>query len=139
MLKQLHLPLLEVAPASDFEQIRAMTRDVARVLGAAAAGEELIAKMDLTLQELAATRPQKLIRVAAWGEGGSVPGPGTLFDTILRTAGGINIAASAGVAPYSAFGVEQLLAAQPDVLAYASNITDTPGAQHRLGAASLGA
>jgi iron complex transport system substrate-binding protein len=137
LLKQLHLPLLEVAPASDFEQIREVTRNVARVLGTEATGEALIAKMDLTLQELAASRPQKLIRVAAWGEGGSVPGPGTLFDTILKAAGGINVAASADSAPYSAFGVEQLLAADPDVLAYASNITDSPGlntdlAQHPL-------
>jgi len=94
---------------------------------AGTAGEALIAKMDLTLQELAATKPPQIIRVAAWGEGGSVPGKGTLFDAILRAAGGINVAASADGGPYLSFGMEQLIIARPDVIAYASNTTDTPG------------
>jgi iron complex transport system substrate-binding protein len=137
LLKTLHLPLLEVAPAVDFDGIRAVTRDVARVLGREAEGEALIARMDSTLQELAATKPPQFIRVAAWGEGGAVPGRGTLFDAILSAAGGINIAASESGGPYTSFGMEQLIMAHPDVLAYASNITDTPGlntdsAQHPL-------
>jgi len=127
LLKKMQVPLLEVAPAVDFDQIRAVTRDVARALKRDAAGEALIAKMDLTLQELAATKPPQIIRVAAWGEGGSVPGKGTLFDAILRAAGGINVAASADGGPYLSFGMEQLIIARPDVIAYASNTTDTPG------------
>jgi iron complex transport system substrate-binding protein len=92
--------------------------------------------MDATLRELAASRPQQLIRVAAWGEGGSIPGKGTMFDTILNAAGGVNVASSLS-GEYTSFDVEQLLAAQPDILAYASNISDTPGlntdlAQHPL-------
>jgi iron complex transport system substrate-binding protein len=127
LLKKLHMPLLEVAPAVDFDEIRAVTRNVARALHRDAVGEALIAKMDATLQELAATRPQQIIRVAAWGEGGSIPGKGTMFDAILRAAGGMNIAASSDAGPYTSFGIEQLLVAHPDVLAYASNTTDTPG------------
>jgi iron complex transport system substrate-binding protein len=134
MLKKLHLPLLEVAPVADFDEIRAVTRQVAHALGRDAAGETLIAKMDLTLRELAASRPPQVIRVAAWGEGGSIPGKGTMFDAILRAAGGINIASSGG---FMSFDVEQLIIAHPDIIAYASNITDTPGrntdlAQHPL-------
>jgi iron complex transport system substrate-binding protein len=134
MLKRLHLPLLEVAPVADFDEIRAVTRQVAHALGRDAAGETLIARMDLTLQELAASKPPQIIRVAAWGEGGSIPGKSTMFDTILRAAGGINIASSGG---FMSFDVEQLIMAHPDIIAYASNITDTPGrntdlAQHPL-------
>ena len=134
MLKRLHLPLLEVAPVADFDEIRAVTRQVAHALGRDAAAETLIARMDSTLQELAASKPQQIIRVAAWGEGGSIPGKGTMFDTILRAAGGINIATSDG---FMSFDVEQLIMAHPDIIAYASNITDTPGrntdlAQHPL-------
>jgi iron complex transport system substrate-binding protein len=137
LLKQLHLPLLEVPPAEDFDQIRTVTRLVAHALDRDAAGEALIARMDSALRELAASKPAQNIRVAAWGEGGSIPGKGTMFDTILTAAGGVNIAASIDSRAYTSFDVEQLLFARPDVLAYASHITDTPGlntnlAQHPL-------
>jgi iron complex transport system substrate-binding protein len=137
LLKKLHYPLLEVPPAVDFDEIRAVTRQVARALRREAAGEMLIAQMDSTLQELAVSRPRQIIRVAAWGEGRSIPGKGTLFDAILNAAGGINIATSLDGGAYTSFEVEQLIAAHPDVLAYASDIADTPGlntdlAQHPL-------
>jgi iron complex transport system substrate-binding protein len=137
LLRKLQMPLFEVAPAADFDEIRAVTRGVAHVLKRDAVGEALIAKMDLTLHELEATKPAQTIRVAAWGEGGSIPGKGTLFDAILRAAGGINIAASGDGGPWPSFGMEQLILAHPDVIAYASNTTDTPGlntdmAQHPL-------
>jgi iron complex transport system substrate-binding protein len=136
LLKKLHMPLLEVAPAADFDEIRATTRLVAGALGREALGEALLAKMDLTLLELEATKPPRSLRVAAWGEGGSIPGKGTLFDSILLAAGAVNVANSEGGA-YESFGIEQLLFARPDILAFARNITDTPGlntelAQHPL-------
>jgi iron complex transport system substrate-binding protein len=136
LLKNLHWPLLEVAPAADFDAIRAVTRQVAQALRREAAGEALIEKMDSTLHELAASKPPQLIRVAAWGEGGSIPGKGTLFDAILNAAGGVNVASSLE-GSYTSFDLEQLLAAQPDILAYASDIGATPGrntdlAQHPL-------
>jgi iron complex transport system substrate-binding protein len=127
LLKKLRWPLLEIPPAADFHQIRAVTRQVAHALKEDAAGEALIAKMDSTLRELNATRPTVSIRVAAWGEGGSIPGKGTLFDAILSAAGGVNIAATLEGGAYTSFDVEQLIAAHPDILAYARNITDTPG------------
>jgi len=132
LLKKLDLPMLEVPPAEDFDEIRAVTRQVAHALRREAAGEALIAKMDATLQELAASKPPQTIRVAAWGEGGLIPGQGTLFDSILRAAGGVNIASSVDRAGFTSFDVEQLLMAHPDVLAYASHITDTPGLNTEL-------
>ncbi|HEY0747458.1 MAG TPA: ABC transporter substrate-binding protein [Steroidobacteraceae bacterium] len=136
VLKKLGMPLLEIPPAVNFDEIRQVTRQVAHALNRDAAGEALIAHMDSTLQALADFKPPQTIRVAAWGEGGSIPGKGTLFDSILSAAGGVNVAASLNSA-YTSFDVEQLLMAHPDVLAYASNITDTPGlntnlAQHPL-------
>jgi iron complex transport system substrate-binding protein len=137
LLKKLHLPLLEVAPATNFDDVRAITRQVAHALAVDAKGEALIARMDSTLEELAASKPAQVIRVAAWGEGGSIPGKGTMFDAILTAAGGTNIAAANDNLAYTSFDMEQLVVAHPDILAYASNITDTPGlntdlAQHPL-------
>jgi iron complex transport system substrate-binding protein len=137
LLKKLHFPLLEVAPAANFDDVRVVTRLVAHALDVDAKGEALIAKMDATLKELAASKPAQVIRVAAWGEGGSIPGKGTMFDAILTAAGGTNIAAADDNLAYASFDMEQLVMAHPDILAYASNITDTPGlntdlAQHPL-------
>lgn len=126
ILKDFHFALLEVPPASDFGQIRAVTREVAHALDRESAAEALIAKMDDTLRELERTRPSSSFRVAAWGEAGAVPGKGTLFDAILSAAGGVNIAAGDRGA-YTSFDVEQLLMARPDVIAYSSSTTDTPG------------
>jgi iron complex transport system substrate-binding protein len=125
LIKRAGIPMLEVPPANNFEEIRASTRSVAHALGQEALAEELIAKMDATLRELDSTRPQRTIRVAGWSGGGSVPGRGTLFDAILTEAGGVNIASSEGLRDGS-FDLEQLLQAHPDVLAYGSDSSTTP-------------
>jgi iron complex transport system substrate-binding protein len=127
LLEAMHFPLLEVPPANDFEEIRSVTRRVARALDRDAAAEALIAGMDATLHQLSESKPGRSIRVAAWGEGGAIPGKGTLFDAILQAAGGSNIVPPASNRAYTSFDVEQLLMARPDVIAYPSNITDTPG------------
>src|ERR1700731_2565225 len=66
LLKTLGWPLFEVPPAVDFGEIRAVTRQAARALKEEAAGEALIAKMDSTLSQLAASKPAQTMRVAAW-------------------------------------------------------------------------
>ncbi len=125
LIKQVGIAMLEVPAANNFAEIRATTRSVAHALGEDASAEALIAKMDATLRELAATKPRRIIRVAGWNGGGSVPGHGTLFDAILTAAGGVNVASSDGEGDGS-FDLEQLLKARPDVLAYGSDTSSTP-------------
>jgi iron complex transport system substrate-binding protein len=125
LIKKIGIPLLEVPAANNFAEIRATTRSVAHALGEEALGEALIAKMDVTLRDLAAAKPQRPIRVAGWNGGGSVPGRGTLFDSILTAAGGVNVASSDGEGDGS-FDLEQLLEARPDVLAYGSDTSSAP-------------
>jgi iron complex transport system substrate-binding protein len=120
VLKRLGMPLLEVPPANNFAEIRQVTRSVAEAVGEQERGERLLAEMDATLAALAATRPKQIIRVAGWDGGGSVPGEGTLFDAILRAAGGTNIAALPG-SQGSSFGIERLLLSRPDILAYGAD------------------
>jgi len=114
LLKKSGARLVEVPPAEDFAAIRAVTREVAKAVGAEARGEALIARMDGTLAALAAHRPRTAPRVAAWGGGGYVPGRGTLFDAALTVAGARNVETG----PVGYFDVEALIAADPDVLAY---------------------
>jgi iron complex transport system substrate-binding protein len=125
LVKKVGIPMLEVPPANNFDEIRSTTRSVAHALGQDAAAEKLIDRMDATLRELQATKPRRSIRVAGWNGGGSVPGRGTLFDAILTAAGGVNVASSEGLTDGS-FDLEQLLEANPEVLAYGNDASSTP-------------
>jgi iron complex transport system substrate-binding protein len=128
LIKAVGIPLMEVPPSESFEDIRSTLRSVARALGRSDVAERLIEMMDAKLRALDATRPARIIRVASWDGSGSVPGRGTLFDAILRAAGGVNIAAVDGRRSGS-FDIEQLLSAHPDVLAYGSDSVTTPSLQ----------
>jgi iron complex transport system substrate-binding protein len=125
LLKRIGANLVEVPPAEDFDQIRAMTRQVAHAVGADAKGEALITEMDAALEELARTKPARRIVVAGWTTSGTVPAKGTLFDSILTAAGGENVANLVGVEPlygqFTAFDLEQVVALRPDILAYGNS------------------
>jgi iron complex transport system substrate-binding protein len=136
-LKQAHIPLAEIPIANSFEEIRATTRAVGRAVGEEDQAEALIAMMDATLAELAASAPSRRIVVAGWGGGGEVPGKGTLFDSILTVAGGINIAATMRDTRFGALDFEQLLALRPDIIAFGDATGEQPGLrreqiQHRI-------
>ena len=119
LLKRVGISLVEVPPAESFDQIRANTRLVAHVVGAEEKGEALIAEMDATLAELVRTAPARRIVVAGWDGVGNVPAKGTLFDAILKAAGGENVADRlSSFNGYTAVDLEQLAAVQPDILAF---------------------
>lgn len=130
LLRRLGAPLVEVPPAEDFDQIRAVTRQVARAVGAVDKGEALIGEMDAALADLARTKPAQRIVVAGWTTSGTVPTKGTLFDSILTAAGGENVADLISREPrygqFTAFDLEQVLALRPDVLAYGNSRVGRP-------------
>jgi iron complex transport system substrate-binding protein len=124
LLTSAHVNLVEVAPAETFAQIRAVTRTVGVAVGESARAEELIARMDAQLAWLASHPPEHPFRVAAWDGGGSSPGRGTLYDTVLEAAGGRNVMAEEG---YSTFGTEELLRSAPDLLLQGASESSSPG------------
>ena len=126
ILNRLGVTVLEVPPANSFDDIRAVTRRVGRAVGEQQKAESLIAKMEATLSELASDKPSGVIRVSGWNAGGAIPGKGTLFDAILTTAGGVNIASSLPDSRSGSFDIEELLMARPDVLAYGADSNGTP-------------
>jgi len=117
LLKEVGIPLLELAPANSFQEIRETTRRVGHAVGADDKAEELLRRMDAILAELAATAPPQPISIIGWNGGGMVEGKGTLFDAIVSAAGAVNIAAPAGLRSRE-FGVEQLLFSRADLLAF---------------------
>ena len=121
LLEKSGIRFLEVPQAGNFDQIRAVTRMVGDAIGERPRAEQLIARMDATLRELATDKPKQTIRVVGWGGGGFVPGGDTLFNAVLHEAGGRNIAQHDGY-----YDVESLIAARPDILAFADDYIDTP-------------
>ena len=126
LLNRSNIPLLQVSPAENFEQIRAVTRLVSRAVGEDAKGEALLAHMEATLAELKATPPARRIVVAGWESAGEIPARGTLFDEVLTAAGAVNLASTLGN-PAGVYDLEQLLLAKPDVLAFADSAAARPG------------
>jgi len=136
LLRRAGVRLLEIDPVQDWDGIRAVTREVAAVLGEAERGEALIADMDDRLASLALARPEAPIRVIGWAGGPTdVPGRDTLFNTLLETAGGVNV----GVldAGRGGFDVERVVLRRPQALLRGVSYGATPSlrneaARHRL-------
>lgn len=125
LLKRAGVRVLELEPVQDWEGIRRLTRRVAEALGERARGEALIAAMDARLAALERARPPSPVRVIGWGGSGTdVPGRDTLFNTLLETAGGVNVGVlreGAGV-----FDVERVVLARPQALLRGVSYGATP-------------
>lgn len=115
LLARAGIDVVVVDAAQDWEAIRHVTRMVAAAVGEPARGEALLAAMDATLSETARIRSRQPVRAIGWsGAAEDVPGADTLFNTILTTAGAVNIAAQP-TGPRG-FGLEQILRARPRLL-----------------------
>lgn len=119
LLKRLGWPMIEVDNADSFDQVRAITRQIARAVGEQARGEALIAHMDRGLAALARDHGPK-IRVAAWDGGGFSAARNSLYDTVLTAAGAVNVANSPPATAYGTPDTEVLLAAAPELLVQGS-------------------
>jgi iron complex transport system substrate-binding protein len=127
LIMRAHLPMIALEPAEDFAAIERITRQVGRAVGEEAKADALIRHMNAALAALAAVAPARRIGIVGWDGGGFVPGKGSLFDAILRAAGGVNIAATLNSRDASSFGIEQLLAVRPDLLAFGDSTAARPG------------
>ena len=103
--------MLTIDDATDFAGVRANIRKVAAGLGAGAAGERLIARMD---SELAAAAGAGRGRGALYiTSGGDTTGAGTLVGAMLRGAGFTNLAPRPG---YGVISLERLMLSPPSLV-----------------------
>ncbi|MET0291215.1 MAG: ABC transporter substrate-binding protein [Steroidobacteraceae bacterium] len=136
LLRRAGIPLLEVDPAQDWEGIRSVTRVIAEAVHETVRAETLLAQMDATLIALERHRPEVPIRVIGWAGGANdVPGTDTLFNTLLVSAGGINVGAIEG--GRGGFDVERVIRQRPQALLRGVSYGATPAlrneaARHRL-------
>jgi iron complex transport system substrate-binding protein len=121
-LRAAGLPVYLSSSAASVEQVRDRIRALARVVGEARGGEELIGRMDARLAELdrrlAAVPEGRRLTVLDWSAWGVAMGRGSSWDEIVRRAGLRN---AAGELPVDGWGQvplskEKLIALDPDLL-----------------------
>lgn len=129
----LGIPLVELDPANGFDDVRAQLRQLGQAFGDSRRAEAWIARMDAGLAELARTAPARPITAVGWDAAGRVPGERSLFDAVLRAAGGRNLAARPGAQERS-LDLESLLRLQPrpQLLLYGTSRRITAGERANL-------
>ncbi|HWR29123.1 MAG TPA: ABC transporter substrate-binding protein, partial [Negativicutes bacterium] len=102
------------------EDIRKGVAAVGQAVGEIEAAEQLMIKMDKTLQEVQAqvrgipeTKRQTVVWVSAMGMRG---GKGSLFDSMCQHAGVINGAAAIGLGKNDVLSKENIIRINPDIL-----------------------
>jgi iron complex transport system substrate-binding protein len=108
LLEQFGIRVVRVDQPTNFAGVRAMTRDLAALLGAPARGEALIAAMDAALDRVPPrSRPATALALEPRFYTAQ---PGSMMDAVLRSAGLTNVATR------SRIGLEALLRHPPDLL-----------------------
>ncbi|MFC0205505.1 ABC transporter substrate-binding protein [Novosphingobium soli] len=126
LLKRMGYPMIEVDHAESFDDIRRITRQVARAVGEEAKGEARIARMDLQLAHLARD-PGPRLRIAAWDGAGFNASDGSLYNAVLEAAGAVNVANRPPATSYGRPDVEVLLATAPALLVKGAGLGRKPG------------
>jgi len=93
-------------------------RTVAYAIGEDAAAEQLVADMEARLARVRARAAAsgRRPRVMSYDGTGYTAGSDTLFDDVIRVAGGVNAAAASGAKGFMRVGGEQMLSWKPDYL-----------------------
>jgi iron complex transport system substrate-binding protein len=119
MLRASQAPIFRFANFDSLDDMKTNIRIIGRAIGEDAAADQLVADMDRRLAAIAerysegATRP----RVMSYSSDGYTAGGGTLFDEVIRVAGGVNVAASErAVCGFAHISAEQVLQWNPDVI-----------------------
>ncbi len=113
MLRRLGFAVVEFAPETSFDDVRANIRKMGAVLGREPQAEALVAALDA---RLAAAAPGPGPRAALHYANSYTSGAGTLADAVVTAAGLTNIAAEQGVAGTARLPLETLVMAEPDLI-----------------------
>lgn len=113
-LRRLGLRVHVVGLAEDLGAAKAEIRSLARALGEGARGEEMVAALDARIAAIPAGATGR--RAAVLLAGGWTAGQGTMADALLGAVGVQNMAARSGLRGHGALRLEELVAADPELL-----------------------
>ncbi len=116
-IRETGIALLELPWQSSFAGVQKNILAIGRAIGTPARAQVLVADMERRIQAVqerlaGAPRP----RVLFYFPGGFSPGRGTTVDEMIRLAGGLNVAAAAGVRGVKQLSRESLISLNPTVI-----------------------
>jgi iron complex transport system substrate-binding protein len=113
ILRKLGIPVLELAPAESWDEIRAQLIQVGDAVGEPERARALLKTFDARLKEL--TVPPSSLAVV-FGQMGGTLGQKTLGDEVVRAAGFRNLASELGMVGMGTLSIEQVIHAHPQVM-----------------------
>ena len=114
-LTESHTPFVEIDDANSLADVRKVTRDLGRSLGAQQRASELIAQMDRTLTAASAIAPHSPVRTLIYEPNGYANSSG-VSDDILHAAGLADIASQMSRTRMGTIPVEAVVASPPALL-----------------------
>jgi iron complex transport system substrate-binding protein len=110
------LPVVRLDEHDSFEGIERDLEKLGRATGEQGRGQSMVADLRARLAAVAAEpAPIPAPRVLYWSHG-STAGQHTLLDECIRRAGGVNVAAEAGLQGRVPIGIEFALSTEPDIV-----------------------
>lgn len=118
LLKDLGYRVITMRLFDSVGRIEENIRFVAEVVGEETRGETLVAQLEARLQEVEAAVAQATSkpRVLFYSSFGTTAGIGSTGSDIIERAGGINVAAEAGIGPFGSISLEKVVELNPDVI-----------------------
>ena len=131
--KEYKLTTFVVSPAN-FADLYDGVIALGKVVNAQEAAEKLVADIKAevkAIEEKAATAQTKpVVFYQVWHDPLQSAGPGSFIDDMIRIAGGVN-AAAAATDPWPQFSMEQLVAANPDIIVTGSEASAQEARQRK--------
>ncbi len=114
LLKGLGFSTYTLAVPTDLAEMRKNIRGLAARLGVPERGEAMISDIDRKLADI--VKPHRPVRAIIYSAGGWTHGAGSIDDDVLRLVGASNIATGAGIQGIGTLDLEQLVAADPQLI-----------------------
>lgn len=108
------VPVVELEPAHDFEQIAARIMTVGKAIGHEARATKIVADMNRALQRLDAQSAETSLQVLSFASGGATIGAPSLFNAVVTRAGHTNLPAKIGMGSWGQIGLEGIIQLKPD-------------------------
>jgi iron complex transport system substrate-binding protein len=133
-LKTAGATVFRFANFDSIEDIQQNIRLLGQAIGEEAKAEKLVARMNDELAAVKARIPAgvKPPRVLSFSLSGNTAGAHTSFDSIVRAAGAVNVAAEKGLSGFPKISPEQVVEWQPDFLLAGAEEAKAEDAKKRL-------
>jgi iron complex transport system substrate-binding protein len=115
-LTDLGIRVVTLPIATDIAASQAQVVELARLTGNPAAGQELVRRIEASLEAAAPPEGAKPVPALVWEAGGIVAGDGTLIADMLQRTGFTNAAAARGLSQADFLPLERVVADPPRVI-----------------------